>query len=44
MTDITEMQKNAQMRHEEVLNLVEGQSDAASSDQASFVRKFLYIK
>jgi hypothetical protein len=38
MTDIAEMQENAQKRHEEVLQLVEGHSDAASSDQASFVR------
>ncbi|KAJ7935859.1 hypothetical protein B0H13DRAFT_1853972 [Mycena leptocephala] len=39
MTDITEMQENAQKRHEEVLQLVEGHSDAASSDQASFISR-----
>ncbi|KAJ6564575.1 hypothetical protein B0H19DRAFT_1068111 [Mycena capillaripes] len=34
-TDITEMQKEAEKRHQEALNLIESLSDAASSDMVS---------
>jgi hypothetical protein len=41
MTDIAEMQENAQKRHQEVLSMIEVEalSDATSSDRASSVRK-----
>jgi hypothetical protein len=43
MADITEMQENAQKRHEEVLNLLEALSDVTSSDRASSVWKVPYF-
>jgi hypothetical protein len=43
MTDITEIQENAQKRQQEVLNMIEALSDTASSDKASSVRKIYYF-
>jgi hypothetical protein len=43
VTDITEMQKNAQKRHREVLEMVEALSDIAISDAASSVCNIHYL-
>jgi hypothetical protein len=42
--DIAKMQEDAQKRHQEVLNMIDVISGATSSDKASSVRKFRYLK
>jgi hypothetical protein len=37
MTDISEMQQETKQRHQEVLGMINGLSDTASSDKASTV-------
>jgi hypothetical protein len=44
VTDIAEMQANAQKRHREVFDMVEALFDATSLDRASFVRKIHYLR
>jgi hypothetical protein len=38
MKDLANMQRDAQKRHEEVLNMIESLSDTTSSDRASSVQ------
>jgi hypothetical protein len=40
MNNITEMQQDAENRHQEVLNMIEAFSDTTSSDGASSVGQF----
>jgi hypothetical protein len=40
MTDITNMQEDAEHRHKAVLNMIEAVSDRTSSDGASSVGQF----
>jgi hypothetical protein len=40
MKDIKQMQKDAEERHKEVLDMIEALSDTTSSDGASVVWKF----
>jgi hypothetical protein len=41
--DMANMQRDAQKRHEEVLNMIESLSDTTSSDRASSVQKLHYL-
>jgi hypothetical protein len=40
MTDISKMQAEAKQRHQEVLAMINGLTDTASSDRASTVWQF----
>jgi hypothetical protein len=40
MTDIVKMRQDAEQKHKEVLNMIEGLTDTTSSDRASMVQEY----